>query len=210
MGYKAFASMNIAIIGNGKTTAVLAQGLALAGHEILIGLKENEDVLFDFLVDEFENINFMDIEEAAAEADLVILASSPENVRESAYLLDDVRGKVIIDTSYMNTSSIGEYFNTLNAIKAITGSQNVVKCFNNGGFDPLSSKPGEIQMFLAGDSIKAKEMAKLLARDLGFGECNDFGGSDSVTLLDEMAMAYHNSHVNKMEMEKIPVPVRKN
>ena len=32
MGYKAFASMGIAIIGSEKTTSVLAQGLALAGN----------------------------------------------------------------------------------------------------------------------------------------------------------------------------------
>ena len=210
MGYKAFASMNIAIVGNGKMSAVLAQGLALAGHEVLIGIKENELVSFDFLLNEFDNIFVMSIEDAAEAADVIFLTASPENVRESAYLLDDVRSKVIVDTTFMNFANDGNYINTVSAIKAITGSPYVVKCFNAAGFEAMSNnrkKENTINMFVAGDSKKAKEVAKLLARDLGFSECHDFGGMDSVPLLDEMALCYQNLAVKQAEGEKIAIKI---
>ena len=211
MGYKAFASMNVAIIGRGKTSAVLAQGLALAGHEVLIGIKEDEKISFDYLVDEFDNIFITSIEDAAQEADVIIMSTAPEEVRERAYLLDDVRGKVIIDTSYMNINTSADYLNTLNAIKAITGSALVVKCFSAIGFEPPAnflSNESKNSIFVAGDSKKAKAMATLIARDLGFGDCHDYGGDDSVPLLDEMAICYHNLSLVSQK-EKVAVKVTK-
>jgi 8-hydroxy-5-deazaflavin:NADPH oxidoreductase len=210
MGYKAFASMNIAIVGNGKTTAVLAQGLALAGHEIMIGIKEDEQISFDYLEAEFENIEITTIDDAAAAADVIFITSTPEEVREMAYLLDDVRRKVIIDTTFMNLHQTGGYLNTVGAITAITGSPHVVKCFNAAGFEVMESfskKDGAINMFVAGDSKKGKEVVRLLARDLGFADCHDFGDSDAVALLDEMAICYQNLVMKKAAGEKIAIKI---
>jgi predicted dinucleotide-binding enzyme len=47
-------------------------------------------------------------------------------------------------------------------------------------------------MFMAGDSSSAKEVAKQLALDCGFGSCIDFGQSDKVILLENFAMAWIN------------------
>jgi len=210
MGYKAFASMNIAIVGNGKTTAVLAQGLALAGHEVLIGIKETEQISFDYLEDEFENIQITTIDDAAAVADVIFITSTPEDVREMAYLLEDVRKKVIIDTTFMNLQRTDNYLNTVGAIKAITGSAHVVKCFNAAGFEVIESptkKDGSINMFVAGDSKKGKEVVRLLARDLGFADCHDFGDIDAIPLLDEMAMCYQNLVIKKAQGEKIAIKI---
>lgn len=210
MGYKAFASMNIAIVGNGKMSAVLAQGLALAGHEVQIGVRDSERISFDYLMSEFDNISVTTIDNAASNADVIFLTSSPEHIRETAYLLDDVRRKVIIDTTYMNFNNYGSYINTVNAVKAITGSPYVVKCFNSAGFEAMSTnvrKNDSINMFVAGDSIKAKAVVKVLARDLGFTECHDFGGADSVPLLDEMAMCYQNLSIRQSQGEKIAIKI---
>ena len=212
MDYKAFVRMNIAIVGSEKMTATLAQGLAIAGHEIFIGLEEEEQIQLDFLIEEFDNIYLTTIENAAAHADLIIMATTPEKVREAAYLLDDVRKKVIIDITYMNCTNTEKYLDTLSAIKSITGSQFVVKCFNAAGFEPLPRavrKDNAINMFFAGDNRKAKEVARLIARDLGYAECYDFGGSDSVFLLDEMAICYHHLAARKMQGEKIAIRITK-
>lgn len=209
MGYKAFASMNIAIIGNGRTTATLAQGLAIAGHEIFIGIKEDQSIILDFLEEEFENIHVVTMEQAANYADLVIMATPPEEVREAAYLLDDVRKKVIIDNTFMSYSGSENYLNTLTAIRAITGSPFVVKCFNAAGFAPMPQivqTDSTVNMFVAGDNQKAKELAKLIARDMGYSECHDFGGSESVSLLDEMAICYYNLSTEE-QREKAAVKV---
>jgi len=213
MGYKAFATMNVAIIGNEKMTGVLAQGLALAGHEIFIGIKENQSILLDFLATEFDNLSVSTIEEAATIADIVIMATAPEDVREAAYLLNDVRRKVIIDLSFMNFSRTANYLNTLNAIKAITGSPYIVKGFSASGFE-LAAFPvkddSEINMFIVGDNKKAKEMVKLLARDLGYASCHDFGGSESVALIDEMAICHHHLSLRQQKGEKISIRILKN
>jgi len=211
MGYKAFVSMNIAIVGSGSVSGLLAQGLAYPEHEIFIGLKEEQGPAFDYLLDEFPNITVTSIEDAAEIADVIIMTSSPAEVRETAYFLGDVRKKVIIDTSFMNFTSFGNYINTVNAIRSITGSQHVAKWFNSAGFDSLTEKGVKkeeaINMFVAGDSKKAKEMAKLLSRDMGFAYCHDFGGSDAVPLLDEMALCWHNLSLRKEKGEKIAIKI---
>ena len=212
MGYKAFASMGIAIIGSEKTTSVLAQGLALAGHEIYIGIKEDESIQLDFLPEEFPGFYVTTIEEAGARADLIIMATAPDKVREASYLLDDVRSKSIIDASFMNNMIPEQYLNTLSAIKAITGSQSVVKCFYAKGFEPVPSidgKENDVQMYLAGDDRKAKELARIVSRDLEYGACYDFGGSDSVSLLDEMAICYHQLGAAKEQAGELVVRIMK-
>ena len=49
-----------------------------------------------------------------------------------------------------------------------------------------------IDMFMAGDSEKAKSVAKQLALDCGFGSCIDFGKSDKVELLEKFALSWIN------------------
>lgn len=206
MSYKAFVRMNIAIIGNEETSFTLARGLLAAGHHIFIGIKETEIIL----PDELGKAYVTTIEDAAARADLIIMATNPANVREAAYLLGDVRKKVILDVSYMSCPLSQQYLNTLSAIKSITGALYIVKCFNAAGFQPLSRSTGKdniINMFLAGDNPKAKAVAKWVARDLGFAECHDFGGNDSATLLDEMAICYRHLAAHKEKGEKIAIKI---
>jgi predicted dinucleotide-binding enzyme len=45
---------------------------------------------------------------------------------------------------------------------------------------------------MAGDSEKAKSVAKQLALDCGFGSCIDFGKSDKVELLEKFALSWIN------------------
>mgnify|MGYP001546267828 CR=1 FL=1 len=60
MGYKTFASMNIAIIGSGVVSDALAYKLAMAGHEVLLaGKDEQEPVNWD-LANEFDNMDERD------------------------------------------------------------------------------------------------------------------------------------------------------
>ncbi len=206
MGYRKFVSMNIAIIGLCKVCEALAQGLAFAGHEIYIGVTENDDTSkLDNLLDEFENINVTSIETAATIADIIIITAPADDVREIAYQLNDVRKKVIIDACAAPKKAI-EYSNTVNAIKAITGSPHVVKCFNCTGYENLLNPGYEeeaIDMFVAGDSMLGKEIAKYLAKDLGFADCHDFGGSDTIQLLENMARCWQNLAIKQKMGRKI-------
>jgi len=47
-------------------------------------------------------------------------------------------------------------------------------------------------MFMAGDNNYAKDICSGLATDLGFEQCYDFGGGDTVALLEQFALCWVN------------------
>jgi hypothetical protein len=106
-----------------------------------------------------------------------------------------VKDKVIIDATNAVFAKPAPYQNGVEALLALTDSKHVVKCFNSTGFEnmenPIYQGMG-IDMFVAGDSVKGKEIACQLAKDLGFAECYDFGGNDKVNLLEQFALAWIN------------------
>lgn len=71
-----------------------------------------------------------------------------------------------------------------------------MKCFNSTGFEnmtnPIYLNFGGIDMFCAGNDKESKAIVQKLARDIGFGECWDFGGDDKVELLEKFALSWIN------------------
>lgn len=196
--YKTLVSMNIAIIGSGKNTEALAKRLASVGHDVYIGLSDTSTYVSPALLG-LKNVFLVSVEDAAREADVVMVTTPSHNVREIAYMLNDVRRKTIIDLSSFNFVQ-SSYVNTYNVLKAVTGCQNIVKCYNNTGYEDLVNpdiENGVADMFLAGDMKKSKELVKLLGRDLGISDCCDFGGSDTITMLDEMSLCWNNRAVKE-------------
>ena len=49
-----------------------------------------------------------------------------------------------------------------------------------------------IDLFMAGDSAKAKAIAEQLAQDAGFANCYNFGGDDKAGLLEQFALSWIN------------------
>ena len=47
-------------------------------------------------------------------------------------------------------------------------------------------------MYVAGDSVKGKEVAKQLSLDAGFENCYDIGGNDKFQLLEQYAFFWIN------------------
>lgn len=186
MGKKTFASMNIAVIGKCGKASLLAESLARAGHLVVIGLSEREDD--DILVSsELDNIYFDSVEGAAAQAEVIFLALPSDQVREASYYLGDVRDKVIIDISGNIDPKNENYVYTLKAMRSITGAQHIVKAYN---LAPIFEKDGN-DVFFAGDSMKAKAVARILANDMGFTNTHDFGGHENLPVLEEMVRFYH-------------------
>jgi predicted dinucleotide-binding enzyme len=182
--------MNITIIGEGKTPEVLATGLAEAEHEIFLATTHKNYFKNSDLFYHFDNVYNCSIEEASAASDIIIITAHSKDVREIAYRIDDVRNKIVIDASQISTSRTVESINTYKAIQSITGSKNVIRCFNLVGYDNLLNlfyKDKAIDLFMAGDCKKAKETVKLLARDMGYTNCYDFGDDQTIPLLEDMA-----------------------
>ena len=108
--------------------------------------------------------------------------------------MGDVSNKIIIDATNSVLKS-PEPFKTVYHCLSDKTKAEIVKCFNTTGFEnmlnPVYNGQG-IDMFMAGDSEKAKFVAKQLALDCGFGSCIDFGKSDKVELLEKFALSWIN------------------
>ena len=187
--------MKITIIGTGNVGGALAKGFVKAGHEVIFGVKEvTENFKGKELATEL-NISFYAIPEAVKKSEVVVLATPAQFAHEIAQQLGDVKDKVIIDTMNAVFMKPGSFINTADAILANCNCTDVVKCFNSTGFenmtDPIYNGVG-IDMFVAGDSKKGKEIAGQLAHDIGFENCYDFGGNDKFFALEQFAFAWIN------------------
>jgi 8-hydroxy-5-deazaflavin:NADPH oxidoreductase len=192
-------NMKIAIIGSGNIGSVLAKGIAKHTHEIVFGLRNTNDANAEELAKQFRNISVASVADAAKQSDVIIIAVPYSAVPDAAKSLGDVKGKIIIETTNPFGKSLVEYENSVAAIKDITGVEDVVKCFNSIGAESLANPQFDTFVadgFVAGNSIKAKEVAISLSNDMGFANCFDLGGDDAVHIVESiaqlcMALAYN-------------------
>jgi len=187
--------MTIAVVGDTATAYMYAEGFARAGHQILMAVpgKDSFDLPDTFSL--FNNVETCSISNAAGLADLIVLATTPRQVREASYWMEDVRRKVIVDATANEHVADNELVKTVCAIKAITGSPHVVKAFNATGYEHIL-KPlfngARVDMILLSDSLKAKEIVKIMAIELGLTSFYDFGGGENVLLFNEMTRSWRN------------------
>lgn len=199
--------MSVAIVGSGKLSFLLARGLVAAGHEIWM----TDEQSGNYLAQHFDKINVASVEMAAAQSEIIILATPPNQIREAAYYLDDVRDKVVLDASSHKYFRLGFYLNTLAAIKQITGAQHVAKFFNPHAFDRIFSEvESDSKTRIVGTSHKAKAIVRILSRDIGFDDCEDIGGDENLETLDNLAISYHERSIAfHASSAVLPVPVQK-
>lgn len=184
--------MNIAIIGAGNIGGTLAEGWAKKGHRIFFGVRNPDEFKADGLLEKYETITAHTITEAAGQADVILVSTPAKVVGDVAAQFGDASGKIIIDA----TNAVGTAgHDPFQVLKEVTGSDNVVKCFNSTGFenmkDPLYAGVA-IDMFMAGGTPEAKATVRQLALDMGFGECYDVGGDDKAALLEQFAFFWIN------------------
>lgn len=185
--------MNIAIIGTGNVGGALAGQWSKAGHRIHLGVKDTDNFKGKALL---SNANTMaySIPDAVAHSEVIVLAIPPFAIFEILEQLDDMQHKIIIDA----TNAMGKLPSPYGSVFACVADKTkaeVVKCFNTTGFENIMNPMYDgtpIDMFMAGDSSRAKEVAGTLAIDAGFGSCIDFGKSDKVELLEKFAMSWIN------------------
>ena len=201
MHYKTFVSMNIAIIGSGETAVDFATGFACAGHEVFMATKDGDKGTSRTLFEVFDNIYPSSIIDAAEIADLVIIATAPNDVREVAYWLGDVRRKVIIDATANVSAPDEDFVKTVAGIQAITGSPHIVKVFRTKGYEKMLKpifRDKKVELILVGNSRKAKEITKIMAAELGINNCYDFGGN----LFNEMTKCWRNMGISSPRISK--------
>lgn len=187
--------MKIAITGTGNVGATLAAKWAAAGHTIILGVRDTENFKGKHLLD-IPGVTITSVSEAVAAADVILMATPAMYAVEIAQSLGNTEGKIIIDTMNIVMGRGPEgYNNTSQAILEHTQTRDVVKCFNSTGFGNMANpqySDTALDMFVAGDSIRGKEVATKLALDAGFARCFDIGGNNNFTLLEQFAMFWIN------------------
>ena len=183
--------MNIAIIGAGNVGGTLARKFARAGHRIYLGVRNVDDARVKALLS--GKISAHSISEAASKADVIVTAAYPQATKEIAKQLGDVSKKIIIDVMNTFRGKPGTYNTTTEALLAWTNCKDVVRCFNTTGFENMANpnySGHKIDMFVAGDSKKGKEIATKLAKEIGFGEVYDLGGKDKFELMEQIVAVW--------------------
>jgi predicted dinucleotide-binding enzyme len=158
--------MNVAIIGTGNVSGALATKWANNGHRIYLGVRDTANFKGQDLLNN-PNTIALSIQEAVLKSEVIVLASPAMMAFEVAQSLGDTTGKVIIDTmNIVMGRGPASYSNATDAILANTNTIDVVKCFNTTGFNKLANPNyGDqiLDVFVAGDSSKGKEIAQQLA-----------------------------------------------
>lgn len=187
--------MKIAIIGSGNVGGTLAQQWIKAGHTVLIGAQlplseKNLELATKIGEDRFTNIS-----NAVKQCEVVLLAIPSLAIFDIIDLMGNVSDKIIIDATNSVMKSPEPYATVYHCLEDKTNAVDIIKCFNTTGFENMANpviKGQGLDMFMAGDSIKAKEVALKLALDIGFETCIDFGKSDKVELLEKLALSWIN------------------
>lgn len=179
--------MQIAIMGKGQVGSALRHALTRAGHQVTFGSRKPEGS---------DDRSFA---EAAAMADVIILAVPFAAVADVVEAAGSLRGKVVIDATNplgMRDDGLGltSGFSTSGAeqIAAQAPDARVFKAFNQTGFENLVDAPAYANrpvMFVAGDDAAGKPLVMTLVADAGF-EPVDLGGLTQARLLEPLAMLW--------------------
>jgi predicted dinucleotide-binding enzyme len=185
--------MNIAIIGTGNVGGALATNWSKKGHIIHLGVQDVGNFKGKELLKN-ENTHVSGVKEAVSRSEVILVAIPPTAVFDVLVAMGDVTNKIIIDATNSVFQSPGSYQTVYHCLTDKTKAE-VVKCFNTTGFENMLNpvyNGQAIDMFMAGDSETAKDVAVQLALDCGFENCYDFGKSDKVELLEKLALSWIN------------------
>lgn len=183
--------MKIAIIGAGNVGRALGQGFAAHGHDVTYGLR-------DPAADKYAALpRRAPIAEAAAGADVVLLATPWGATADAIAACGPLAGKVLLDA----TNPIKGRLEGLEPSGSDSGGEQVarwasgarvVKVFNTTGFENMSNPVYGDQrsmMFVCGDDADAKAVARQLSDELGF-ETLDAGPLRNARFTEGFAMVW--------------------
>jgi len=181
--------MRVAIIGAGNVGSALGPNIAAAGYDTVYGVRDPAGQK-----DGGKAIPLKPVREAAAEAEIVILAIHWGVVDDVLAQCGDLSGKVLVDCT-----NPYDFRNNLaplvppdqSAAKIIAGKTRarVVKAFNQVGAAVMAEAPrrkARPLQFVASDDDAARATVLKLAADIGF-DARDAGGLDYARELEGMA-----------------------
>jgi predicted dinucleotide-binding enzyme len=188
--------MNIAVIGSGNVGGTLGRRWAELGHQVIFGSRDPHSQKVKALLAASPQARAATAGDAAAQAEVVALATPWPGLEQIVTGLGDLRGKVVIDC----TNPIAPGFQlavgvTTSGAEQVAGwatGARVVKAFNTTGWENMADPlyDGEpITMFICGDDAQAKAVVTELAEALGF-EVADVGDLTTARFVEPLAMVW--------------------
>ena len=197
----AASAETIAIIGTGDVGRALGPEFAAQGHTIIYGSRDPSRRGLASLIEKTgPNAVAKTQAEAAADADIVVLAVPGMLAGEIAKSLGDLSGKIIIDPTNPMERSLMTFkhgVETSNAeiIQALAPDADVVKAFNTLGWEAMvdpDSTGGPVSIPLAGNSGKAKKVVAELAAGMGLDPI-DVGPVENAHWVEGMLILWINN-----------------
>ena len=205
LGAPAFAD-TIAVIGTGDVGSALGPEFAAQGHTIVYGSREPQRGKVKELVEKTgELASATTPADAAAQADIVVLAVPGLMVEEITKSLGDLSGKIIIDPTNpleRRMNRLEHAVDTSNAeiIQTAAPGAYVVKAFNTLNWrtmvDP-SSAGGPVSIPLVGDNGRAKKKVAELVSGMGL-EPIDVGPLRDARWVEGMLILWINNRYGSM------------
>lgn len=190
--------MKIAIFGAGSVGGTLGKSLAVAGHEIYFGVTDPQSEKTQKLIAEI-GAKAGTVAEAAANAEVILLATPWNVVQNVLRNAGDLRGKILVDCTNplamgANGLELTAGFNTSGAeqIAAMVPGTQVVKAFNQTGFGNMAEPSFDGKrsvMFVCGDDEASLATVRRLSEDVGF-ETIEAGALRIARLLEPLAMLW--------------------
>jgi len=190
--------MKIAMIGTGNVGKVLGRRWAQMGHQVIFGTREPDSEKTKALLGEAgANASAATLAEAAAQADLIALATPWGPMEAIIRSMGNVAGKILIDctnplTPERRQLALGFTTSGAEQITAWAAGARVVKAFNSTGAgnmaDPLYAS-GKLTMFICGDEPAAKQTVARLVNELDF-EAIDVGPLEMARYLEPLAVLW--------------------
>jgi NADPH-dependent F420 reductase len=190
--------MKIGIIGAGNVGSTLGKAWAKKDHDIFFGVRHPQDTKTRQLLQSIgPKAQAGTVPEAAAFAEVVVLATPWQGTEAAIRAAGDLRGKTVIDcTNPLKPDVLGLEvgFTTSGAERVAQWAKGakVFKAFNTTGSnnmaDPVINGIRTV-MFVCGDDKAAKPVVMQLATDIGF-DAVDAGRLEQARLLEPWAMLW--------------------
>ena len=190
--------MQIAIIGTGNVGAALGKRWALAGHDILYGVRDAvAQRVTSAVAAAGSRARAVSVGEAAQAANVVVLATPFAGTELAITACGNLAGKIVVDCTNplapnLGGLTIGHADSAGEAVARWANGAKVVKALNTtGSGNMLNPRYGNesLSMFVCGDDADAKKLVTGLVAELGF-EPVDAGGLTQARYLEPLAMLW--------------------
>ncbi len=187
--------MKVTVIGAGNMGSALTRQLALAGHQVRVTARD----IGKASALQQPGVSVVPAAEAAADADVVIVATGYGEAAAALASVGNLAGKVVVDITnplsadYMSLT-VGHTTSAAEEIAKSVPDALIVKAFNTLFAQVLAAGADfgngqKASTFVASDSERAKQTVTALAQSMGF-DVIDAGGLKNARYLEPLAGLY--------------------